>query len=567
MEKRWLYKALPPAQRIEQLSRAINVNPYLTTILLQRGIDDEAKARQYFAPALTDLHDPFLMKGMHQAVQRLHQALTNRERILIYGDYDVDGTTAVALVYLYLSSFYSDCEIYIPDRHREGYGISKEGIQYAHDNGFSLIIALDCGIKASDMVALGNLKGIDFIICDHHLPGDDIPHAVAVLDPKQADCTYPFKELSGCGLGFKLVQAYARIYRNEKEVFEYLDLVAVSIASDIVPINGENRVLAHHGIRKLNENPQPGLAALKEVAGVNNGVDVTAIVFALGPRINAAGRIAHASAAVDLLISRTVAEAREKAGVVNNNNTVRREYDLTTTEEALAMIEADEASRNAKATVLFKDTWHKGVVGIVAARCIEQYYRPTIILTSSDGKITGSARSIKDFDLYDALLQCSDLLEKFGGHKYAAGLTLLPENLAAFTKRFQKVADERLTTEMLKPVLEIDVQLPLKVVTPAFVKILNRMAPFGPENQRPVFAAQNVQIVQSLTAYKERHLRFTVQQQGEDRLFQAVAFNMAEHYARLAAGEAFSMAFAVEENNYNGNTTIQLKVKDIKFDQ
>ncbi len=567
MEKRWLYKPLPPADRIEQLSRAINVNPYLTTVLLQRGIDDAEKARQYFAPALNDLHDPFLMKDMRKAVQRLHQAITNREKILVYGDYDVDGTTAVALVYLCLTSFHQACEIYIPDRHREGYGISKEGVQYAHDNGFSLIIALDCGIKASDMVALGNLKGIDFIICDHHLPDDDIPHAVAVLDPKQTDCAYPFKELSGCGLGFKLMQAYARTYRNEREVFEYLDLVAVSIASDIVPINGENRVLAYHGIRKLNENPQPGLAALREVAGVNNDVDVTAIVFALGPRINAAGRIAHASAAVDLLISRTLEEARAKAGIVNENNLIRREYDLTTTEEALAMIESDENLLSAKATVLYKNSWHKGVVGIVAARCIEQYYRPTIILTSSDGKITGSARSIKDFDLYDALLQCSDLLEKFGGHRYAAGLTLPPENLAAFTQRFQQVADERLTPEMLIPVLEIDVQLPLHVITPAFVKILNRMAPFGPENQRPVFAAQNVRVAQSLTSYKERHLRFTVQQKENDRLFQAVAFNMAEHYDKLARGDIFQMAFTIEENAYNGNTSVQLKVKDIKFDR
>lgn len=567
MEKRWLYKPLPLADRIEQLSRLINLNPYLTAVLLQRGIDNPEKARQYFAPQLDDLHDPFLMKDMRKAVQRLHRAITNREKILIYGDYDVDGTTAVALVFLYLTSFYSQCEIYIPDRHREGYGISKEGVQYAHDGGFSLIIALDCGIKASDMVALGNLKGIDFIICDHHLPGDNIPHAVAVLDPKQTDCAYPFKELSGCGLGFKLMQAYARSYRQEKEVFDYLDLVAVSIASDIVPINGENRILAYHGIRKLNENPQPGLAALKEVAGVNNEVDVTSIVFALGPRINAAGRIAHASAAVDLLISRTIAEAREKAGIVNDNNILRREYDLTTTEEALAMIEADESQRTASATVLYKDNWHKGVVGIVAARCIEQYYRPTIILTSSDGKITGSARSIKDFDLYDALLQCSDLLEKFGGHRHAAGLTLLPENLTAFIHRFQQVAGERLTPEMLKPALEIDVSLPLHVITPAFVNIMNRMAPFGPENHRPVFAAQNVQVVYTLTAFKERHLRFTVQQQGSDRLFQAVAFNMAEQYNRLAQGETFHMAFTVEENHYNGNTSIQLKVKDIKFDQ
>lgn len=566
MEKRWVYKPLPPATQIAELSRTINVNPYLAAVLLQRGIDDTEKARQFFNPSLSDLHDPFLMKGMHRAVQRLHEAIDRGEKILIYGDYDVDGTTAVALVYLYLTSFYPHCEIYIPDRHTEGYGISRQGVQYAHDNGFTLIIALDCGIKAADMVNLGSLKGIDFIICDHHLPDDNIPHAVATLDPKQPGCSYPYKELSGCGLGFKLMQAFARSFGDEHEVFKYLDLVAASIASDIVPINGENRILAYHGIRKLNENPLPGLAALKEVARVNQVVDVTSIVFALGPRINAAGRVAHASAAVDLLISQTLEEAREKAGSVDDNNQMRRAYDLATTEEALAMVEANEALKKASATVLHKDTWHKGVVGIVAARCIEQYYRPTVILTTSDGKITGSARSIKDFDLYDALLQCSDLLEKFGGHRYAAGLTLLPENLEAFTHRFQLVAKQRLTPEMLKPLLEIDVNLPLKIITPAFVKILNRMAPFGPDNLRPVFAAQNVQVVHSLTAYNNRHLRFTVQQPGDDRLFQAVAFNMAEHYNRLAEGSTFSMAFTVEENTFNGNTYIQLKIKDIKFE-
>ncbi len=567
MEKRWVYKPLPPAVQLEQLSRDINVNPYLTAILLQRGIHDLERARQFFRPSLSDLHDPFLMKDMRQAVQRIEQAVARQEKILIYGDYDVDGTTAVSLVYLYLSSFHPHCEIYIPDRHREGYGISEAGIQYATNNGFTLIMALDCGIKSADMVKLARAQGIDFIICDHHLPGEDIPRAVAVLDPKQKDCAYPYKELSGCGLGFKLMQAYARAFRTEEEVYRYLDLVAVSIASDIVPINGENRILAYYGIQKLNNNPHPGLAALKEIAGLQNGVDVTGIVFALGPRINAAGRMAHASAAVDLLLAKSIEEARQKAGIVNNNNTVRREYDLSTTDEALAMIEADEQAQTDCATVVFKSDWHKGVVGIVAARLIEQYYRPTIVLTLSDGKITGSARSIRDFDLYDALVQCSHLLEKFGGHRHAAGLTLRPENLERFAACFKKVAAQRLTPDMLKPVVEIDVALPLKAITPAFVKILNQMAPFGPENQRPVFAAQGVQVVQSLTAFKERHLRFSVQQQGTDRVFQAVAFNMASCYKRLAEGDAFNMAFTVEENTYNGSTGIQLNVKDIKFDQ
>ncbi len=567
MEKRWLYKPIPPKDQIEHLSRTLNVNPYLTAILLQRGIDDLEKARRFFRPSLADLHDPLLMKDMDKAVERLRQAIERNEKILIYGDYDVDGTTAVSLVYLYLSSFYNRCEIYIPDRQREGYGISRAGIQYACDNNFSLVIALDCGIKATDMVALANAQGVDFIICDHHLPGEHIPRAVAVLDPKQNGCTYPYKELSGCGLGFKLMQAYARAFRKEEEVYRYLDLVALSIASDIVPINGENRTLAYFGLQKLNNDPLPGLAALKEVAGVQNQVDVTGIVFALGPRINAAGRIAHASAAADLLLSATIEEARQKAGTINNNNMVRREYDTTTTEEALAMIESNPGMLTASATVLFKPTWHKGIVGIVAARLIEQYYRPTIVLTESDGKITGSARSIRDFDLYDALLQCSDLLDKFGGHRHAAGLTLLPENLQPFIERFNQVAAQRLNPEMLKPPVEIDVELPLKVISPSFVKILNQMAPFGPENQRPVFAAHGVQVTHSLTSYKERHLRFSVQQNDDEGVHQAVAFNLAGHYSRLAAGNSFSMAFTIEENTYNGNTGIQLKVKDIKFDQ
>lgn len=389
MDKRWLLKKIPAQSQIEQLSKAINVNPYLCAILLQRGISDFESARKFFRPSLDELNDPFLMKGMEKAVSRLKTAVDANEKILIYGDYDVDGTTSVALVYRYLSKFYSKCEVYIPDRNVEGYGISLAGIEWAEHHGYSLIIALDCGIKSSELIALAKNKGIDFIICDHHLPDEFVPDAVAVLDPKQKDCAYPYKELSGCGLGFKFMQGYAMRFGLEHEVYDYLDLVAVSIASDIVPITGENRILTYFGLKKLNDNPIPGLKALKEIAGLRNELDVTGIVFTLGPRINAAGRVAHGSAAVELLVSKTEDEANALAEKLNLKNEVRKQFDSDITEEAIAMIEANEALRTSKSTVLFKNSWHKGVIGIVAARCVEKYYRPTVILTESNNKITG----------------------------------------------------------------------------------------------------------------------------------------------------------------------------------
>jgi single-stranded-DNA-specific exonuclease len=486
MEKRWIHKELPPKEKIAMLSDALNINPYLSTILLQRGIATAEEAKYYFRPSLSNLHDPFLMKDMDLAVERLKRAIDQQEKILIYGDYDVDGTSAVALVYHYLHHIHPNCEIYIPDRNKEGYGISKAGVEWAEENSFSLIIALDCGIKATDMVMLANHKGIDFIICDHHLPGEKIPNAIAVLDPKREDCQYPYKELSGCGLGFKLMQAYARNHGNEDEVFEFLDLVAVSIASDIVPITGENRILAYYGIKKLNENPLPGLKALKEIAQLKNDLDVSGIVFTLGPRINAAGRVAHGRAAVDLLTASNEAEAHQLAESINGNNELRREFDLSITEEAIGMIDASETLRQSKTTVLYKDSWHKGVIGIVAARCIEKYYRPTVILTASNDKITGSARSVNGFNVYEALLQCSDLLEKFGGHKYAAGLTLASHNLEVFQMRFEEVVSQTITEDMLTPVIEVDVPILLDRITPKFLNILKQMAPFGPENQKPV---------------------------------------------------------------------------------
>lgn len=564
MEKKWRYISKPPDEAIRALSRQINVNPYLCTVLIQRGIDSFEAARAFFRPTLDMLHDPLLMKGMSQAVERLHAAIKNNERILIYGDYDVDGTTAVALVYSYLKTFYNHCEIYIPDRYSEGYGVSREGIEWASQNGFSLIVALDCGIKATEMVGLASDYGIDFIICDHHMPGSAVPDAVAVLDPKQDDCSYPFKELSGCGLGFKLMHAYARRHRDEQDVYRYLDLVAVSIASDVVPMTGENRVLAHFGTRKLNTDPLPGLKALMKAAGVESDLDVSGIVFTLGPRINAAGRMDHASAAVKMLTAQTVEEAQAFAAALNENNAERRQFDSNITEEALRMIDGDETHRIAKSTVLFKDTWHKGVIGIVAARCVEKYYRPTVILTASNDKLTGSARSIHGFDLYRAISACGDLLEKYGGHKYAAGLTLDRNNLTAFRQKFEEVVAANITPEMLVPVLDIDTEVYFDAITPKFVNILKQMAPFGPENPTPVFVAHNVYVFNSLSRFKEKHIRFLAGQDGAQNVFQVVGFNLAEYYEKLQTGGRFSLAFTIEENTYNRVTSIQLRIKDIK---
>ncbi len=565
MQKRWIYKNIPADESISALSTSINVNKHIATILWQRGITEFESAKKFFRPSLTHLHDPFLMKDMAAAITRFKKAIDNQEKILIYGDYDVDGTTAVALVYSYLKSFYPHCDFYIPDRYAEGYGVSEAGIKWAEENGFSLIIALDLGVKAIDAVTLATSKNIDFIICDHHLPGASIPHAVAVLDPKRSDCDYPFKELSGCGLGFKLMQAFARTYRHEDELHSYLDLVAVSIASDIVPITDENRVLAHFGLQKLNQNPLPGLKALKDIAGTKTDLDISGIVFTLGPRINAAGRVAHARAAVELLIASSEEEALACAEKVNLKNDIRREFDLSITEEAIAMIEGSEELKNAKSTVLFKNTWHKGVIGIVAARCVEKYYRPTVILTESNDKITGSARSVKDFDLYEAIYACSDLLEKFGGHKYAAGLTLDKSNLAAFQQRFEKVVAENITEEMQTPVVEIDVVVDFDNITSKFNNVLKQMAPFGPENQRPLFETDRVYVKNNLSGFKDRHVRFLAAQEGNEKVFNAVGFDLIEHYDRLASGQSFKMAYTLEENTFNGITTLQARIKDLKF--
>ena len=566
MNKRWINKPIPSNEEIAELSQAINVNPYLSAVLIQRGITDFDSAKKFFRPSLDQLHDPFLMRDMNRAVERLKKAIDTQEKILIYGDYDVDGTTSVSLVYSYLREFHSEIDFYIPDRYAEGYGVSEAGIIWAEQNGFTLIIALDLGIKAADMVVLANHKGIDFIICDHHLPGIDIPQAIAVLDPKREDCEYPFQELSGCGIGFKLLQAFARRHGNEESVYQYLDLVAVSIASDIVPVNGENRILAHFGLKQLNENPSPGLKALKEIALTKNDLDISGVVFTLGPRINAAGRVDHARGAVHLLISKTVEEANSFAEKVNIKNDLRREFDSSITEEVVAMIEGNETLRSARSTVLFKNTWNKGVIGIVAARCVEKFYKPTVILTESNEMITGSARSVNGFDLYDAISKCSDLLEKFGGHKYAAGLTLHRDNLEAFQQRFEEVVAASLTEEMRTPVIDIDMTIPFDAINSKFFKILKQMAPFGPENHRPVFESHDVFVQNALANFKERHLRFLAGQAGNRNVFNAVGFDLIEHYDRIANGDRFRMAYTLEESTYNGMTSMQIRIKDIKFD-
>lgn len=566
MNKRWLYKELPGPDQVSELCKAINTSHYSSCLLLQRGVSSFESARKFFRPSLSDLHDPFLMKDMEKAVDRLRRAFDAGEKILIYGDYDVDGTTAVALVYSYIKKFYHDCDVYIPDRYAEGYGVSLAGVEWAEQNGYTLIIALDCGIKASEIVALAKRKGIEFIICDHHLPDDSVPEAAAVLDPKQSDCNYPCPDLSGCGLGFKFMQAYGLKYGNDADLSGYLDLVAVSIASDIVPIVDENRILCYHGLRKLNENPLPGLKALKDIAGIRSDLDVSGIVFTLGPRINAAGRVAHGKAAVELLLSSTEEEANELAEKVNLKNELRKEFDMSITEEAIAMIESDSTLRTSKSTVLFKNSWHKGVIGIVAARCVEKYYRPTVILTESNNKVTGSARSINGFDLYNAILECSDLLEKFGGHKYAAGLTLDISNLQAFQQRFEQVVSSTLTDDMLIPVIDVDLTISLDAITPKFLSVVKQMAPFGPGNHKPVFEVRDAFVFNSLTSFKDKHIKFLVGQEGSESVFPAVGFDLVEFYEGLSRRDPFRMVFTIEENNYNGSTSVQLRIKDIKFD-
>jgi len=582
MDKRWVLKERADNEIIEGLSKALNVNKRISSLLIQRGITTYDEAKKFFRPSLKDLLDPFLMKDMDKAVARIQKASESGEKILIYGDYDVDGTTAVALVYEFLRNITKKIEFYIPDRYDEGYGISFKSIDFATQNGFTLMIALDCGIKAVEKVNYGKEKGLDFIICDHHRPGDVLPDAVAVLDAKQPECTYPFKDLSGCGVGFKLTQALASTYKiSEKKVFEGLDLVAVSIAADIVPIVSENRVLAYFGLKKINSNPRVGIHSLLTSSGLklNEGkendlfyereVNINDLVFMVGPRINAAGRIEKATDSVRLLIS-TVQDYAEKLGSqINELNLTRRDLDSNITAEAVELLKNDLQIETKKTTVVYRDHWHKGVIGIVASRLIEHFYRPTIVLTKSDGLVTGSARSIKNFDIYDAIDASSHLLEHFGGHTYAAGLALKPENLEKFISEFEAYANKRLTDEMMIPEIEIDEELYISDINFKFYRILRQFAPFGPGNMSPLFQTNNVidtGYAKVVGRNGNNHLKFSVVH--PDRTgspLPAIAFNQGYHFDNMKAGKPFSICYHIEENNWQGRTTLQLRVSDIKF--
>jgi single-stranded-DNA-specific exonuclease len=568
MEKRWSLKSEGDKQVVDQLANDLSIENVLANLLVQRGVTTFEEAKKFFRPSLSDLHDPFLMKDMDKAITRLESAIKNQEKILVYGDYDVDGTTAVALVYSFIAQFHKQVEYYIPDRYAEGYGISFQGIDYASEQNFSLIIALDCGIKAIDKVEYASQKGIDFIICDHHRPGDSIPNAVAVLDPKRNDCNYPFDELCGCGVGFKLVQAYA--LKNNipfEELEQFLDLTAISIASDLVPIVGENRVLCYFGLEQLNKNPRKGIKAILDLANVKKEVTMNELVFTVGPRINAAGRLESGRSAVALLVSDNHADAKESGQNINITNTERRTIDVTITQHALSMIDGNIEMINRKSTVLFHPDWHKGVVGIVASRLTEKYYRPTIILTESNGKATGSARSVKDFDVYDAIEACSDLLEQFGGHKYAAGLTLKVENVDAFQKRFEEIVSATIEEHMLVPEIEIDAELELSQITSKFYRILKQFSPFGPGNMSPVFITKHLVDKGYIRIVGSNHLKLDIQSALNPReSYPAIAFGQAEHFDALLRKQIFSACYAIDENTFNGNTTLQLNVKDIKIE-
>ncbi len=568
MENRWSVKPNADEEAIAALVGNINVSRTSALLLAQRGITDFENARLFFRPSLTHLHDPFLMQDMEKAVERLGRAMDNDEPILVYGDYDVDGTTSVSIVYGFLKTRHSHLHFYIPDRYGEGYGVSKKGIDHAHQQGVKLIICLDCGIKSAGLVQYAQTLGIDFIICDHHRPDDNMPPAVAVLNPKRADCQYPCKELSGCGIGFKFLQAFCIRHELSLEecLYPLLDLVVVSIAADLVSVSGENRVMAHYGLKKLNTEPRPGLKALMRIAGFadkEKELDITGIVFGLGPRINAAGRIAHAHAAVNLLLAESEAEAENYARELNLNNRDRQGYDSHTTKEALEMIGADETLKMAKSTVLFKNDWHKGVIGIVASRCVEKYYRPTVILTEHEQMVSGSARSVPGFDVYEAIAECADLLEQFGGHTYAAGLTLKRENVDAFRQRFEEIVAGRVTDEMLVPQIEVDSLMQLHDINFKFYGILKQMEPFGPENMRPIFMSEPV-FADNIRVLKDTHLKMSVFQEGTP-YFDAIGFGMvAAHMDKVANGRPFRLCYQVTENNYRGNQTLQLMIRDVK---
>ena len=561
---RWTIKPKPSEEKIKHLAQALNVEDFVAQLLVQRGIETFEDAKNFFRPSLDHLHDPYLMKDMQKAVERIEKAIENQERILVFGDYDVDGTTAVSLVSSYLKSYYPDVATYIPDRYNEGYGISFMGIDYADDNGFSLIIALDCGIKSIDHVAYAKERNIDFIICDHHRPGDKLPDAVAILDPKRDDCDYPYDELCGCGIGFKLIQALAK-NRNQTidDLVLYLDLVAAAIAADIVPMTGENRVLAHFGLQVINSDPRPGIKAL--IHQIKKQIlDITDVVFIIAPRINAAGRIKHGNHAVELLTEFDFEQAQQFASDIEAYNSERKDLDKLITKEALKQI--DENNEKERFTsVVFQEDWHKGVIGIVASRLIETYYRPTLVFTKSGDKYAASARSVKGFDVYNALEACSEHLEQFGGHMYAAGMTLKEENYLLFKEAFEKEVEKTIHPDMLVPEISIDAEINFSDITPKLIRILKQFEPFGPMNMTPTFLTKDVKDTGygKLMGQEDEHLRLFVKQNGTEGIA-AIGFGLGDKFDLTTNQKPFQVAYCIDENEWNGKVSIQLRLKSIK---
>lgn len=564
-EKRWTVRPVDE-EIVNTLQQSLRINAALCRILALRGIKTFDDARLFFRPDLSHLHDPFLLKGMKEAVQRISTAVEWHERIMVYGDYDVDGTTAVALVYSFLTEHYSgELTYYVPHRYREGYGVSRQGIDHAHANGYTLIITLDCGIKSVEIVTYARSLGIDVIVCDHHTPDANIPPAFAILNPKQSDCSYPHKELSGCGIGFKLVTALAMHWKLplELHVFKYLDLVATSIAADIVPIDGENRILAYYGIRRINECPCLSIACLKELGGVQRQLTVSDLVFVIGPRVNAAGRMDDARKAVEFFIETDPDKIPDLAAALHSDNFDRKEVDKTITEEAMAMIVDDATQQNRKSTVLYQPHWHKGVVGIVASRLIDHYYRPTIVLTSANGKATGSARSVAGFNIYEAIHECRDLLENYGGHFYAAGMTLKEDKVGEFQDMFEKVVSRTITPEQEIPEIEIDAEIPVSMVKQPFFNLLKQFEPFGPGNMKPVFLTRGLTDYQGSTqVVKDLHLRIVAQQE-HGAVIEGIGFSLGDKYDIVRSGP-FDIVYNIDENEYNGATRLQVRVIDIR---
>ena len=560
---RWTLKPKPLLEDVQHLSKALKVEPLIAQLLLQRGVTNYDQAKGFFRPKWEDLHNPFLMKDMDKAVSRIQKAIEASENILVYGDYDVDGTTSVALLSSYLARSSSQVATYIPDRYKEGYGVSMQGIDFAADNDFTLIIALDCGIKALEQVAYAKTKGIDFIICDHHRPGSALPEAVALLDPKREDCEYPYKELCGCGVGFKLIQALHHDSHQDTDVlYTFLDLVATAIGADIVPITGENRVLSYLGLQVINAHPRPGFQAILENVKKKQ-FTVTDLVFILAPRINAAGRMKHGQHAVELLLEEDLSKAKETAGQIEQFNSDRRNLDSQITEEALQQIQANGEEKK-RTTVVYDSNWHKGVIGIVASRLTETHYRPTLVFTQSGDKLAASARSVKGFDVYHALEACAEHIEQFGWHKYAAGLTLEPDNYDAFKQKFETVVSESIDPNLLQREQQIDMEVEFAQITPKLLRILKQFAPFGPGNMTPVFMARGLQDTGygKCVGEGDKHLKLSIAQNG--KVFSAIGFGLGKMLDTVKSGRTFDAVFSLEENEWNGTTSIQLKLRDIR---